>query len=470
MNRRDFLRSGFAGLGVFASHSSFSADLGIASNFMNMSKSVDDYKTLVCIFLDGGADTISLFVPTDNTEYGKYQKIRQNLSYSQAWLDPLNARNQNSDGLGLPNFIGSFSSLFNDEKLAVVSNVGPLREPTTLAMIQQNKAILPPFMNSHGDHKVLWQTGFVGGNERSGWGGRIIEAFNSSGAKVPSNISLKHTRKFVRGKNLDPFVVSAGDIKNLSRYVDWETNTDLPLRDMFKKLTSKGASSLDKSFTNVVNSTLGNNKRLKSELEAAANTSVSYPTSVGVINGQDQQNLGGWSGEINQLTSQLKRAAELIEIAPALGHHRQVIYVHLGMFDTHDNQSIVFPGIMKLLADSMKAFQSDLEARGVDDRVVTFTQSEFGRTITINSDGTDHGWGGHQFVMGTPVQGGQVIGSLPEYAIGSSDIYQSAFIPQYSVEQYAANLARWFGISDSEMLDIFPTYNRFDDVNFGLFS
>jgi uncharacterized protein (DUF1501 family) len=469
MNRRDFLRSGITGLGVVASHSSFSTDLGIASNFMNMSKSVDDYKTLVCIFLEGGADSVSLFVPTDNSEFSKYQKIRQNLSYEQSSVNLLNARNQNLDGLGLPGFIGSFSSLFNDEKLSIISNVGPLREPTTLSMIQQNKAILPPFMNSHADHQVLWQTGFVGVNERTGWGGRIVEAFNSSGAKVPSNISLKHTRRFLRGKNLDPFVISSEQIRNLDRYIDPETNADMPLRDMFNKLTNKRGNSLDKGFTNIINSTINNNKNLASELKSAANTTVSYPNSVGVINGYDQQNLGGWSGEINQLTSQLKRAAELIEIAPALGHHRQVIYVHLGMFDTHDNQSIVFPGIMKILADSMKAFQADLEARGVDDRVVTFTQSEFGRTITINSDGTDHGWGGHQFVMGTPVQGGQVIGALPEFAIGSSDIYQSSFIPQYSVEQYAVNLARWFGISDSEMSDIFPTYNRFDNVDFGLF-
>jgi uncharacterized protein (DUF1501 family) len=140
------------------------------------------------------------------------------------------------------------------------------------------------------------------------------------------------------------------------------------------------------------------------------------------------------------------------------------------MFDTHDNQAAIFPALMKLLSEGMMSFQADLETRGIDGRVVTSTQSEFGRTLTINSNDTDHGWGGHQFVMGTPVQGGKVVGNLPEFAIGSSDTYQSAFIPQYSVEQYGANLARWFSVSDSEMLDIFPTLNRFDNVYFGLFT
>jgi uncharacterized protein (DUF1501 family) len=209
---------------------------------------------------------------------------------------------------------------------------------------------------------------------------------------------------------------------------------------------------------------MDNNQSLQNSLEDASNVSVSYPT----VENSGENALDG--GSIERFTSQLKRAADLIEIAPTLGHHRQVIYVDLNGFDTHDNQATKFPQIMQLLSDGMKAFQSDLESRGVDDRVVTFTQSEFGRTITINSNGTDHGWGGHQFVMGTPVQGGQVIGALPEYAIGSSDIYQSSFIPQYSVEQYAANLSKWFGISDSEMSGIFPTYNRFENIDFGLFN
>ena len=460
MDRRHFLQSGLSALGVCAAHSSFAFGLDDGSNFVNMAKSVSDYKTLVCINLQGGADSVSLFVPTSNAEYNQYQTIRQNLSYEQSSINPLGSSSANLEGLGLPDFISSFSSLFNDKKLSIVSNVGPLREPTTLSMIQANKAVLPPFMNSHSDHEALWQTGFVGVNERTGWGGRLIEAFNNDGTLVPNNISLKQTRKFIRGNKLDPFVVNAGQIQNLSQYVDWETNSDLPLRDMFNKLTNRSDTSLDESYTKVVNSAMNSNQALKRGLQTASETAVSYPSSTGNV---------AVDSEAEGFNAQLKRAAELIEIAPFLGHQRQVIFIQLGMFDTHDNQATIFPALMKLLSDGMKSFQTDLESRGIDDRVVTFTQSEFGRTLTINSNGTDHGWGGHQFVMGTPVRGGQVIGNLPEYAIDSSDTYQSAFIPQFAVEQYGANLARWFDISESEMLDIFPTYNRFDNVDFGLF-
>lgn len=464
MNRRKFVHSGLATLGLFASNMSFSAGLNVASNYLIRSKSVADYKTLVCVFLTGGADSVSLFVPTGVAEYESYKNIRQNLSYDLTTLNPIYPRGNDIGDFGFPDFIKSFSELFDNEKMSVVSNVGPLREPTTLSMIQRNKAILPPYMNSHSDHQNLWQTGFVGTGERTGWGGRLVEAFDNSEAKIPNNISLMKTRKFVRGQSIDPFVVGSETINNLSRYVNWEDSTDLPLRDIFRQLTSQQNSSLDRSFTKIINSAMTNNQSLQRSLGEASGVSAPYPT---------EESLGDNAldaNSVNRFTSQLKRAADLIEIAPTLGHHRQVIFINLNGFDTHDNQASNFPKVMQLLADGMKSFQADLESRGVDDRVVTFTQSEFGRTISINSNGTDHGWGGHQFVMGTPIKGGQVIGSLPEYQIGSSDIYQSSFIPQFSVEQYAGNLIKWFGIEDSEILDIFPTYNRFDNVDFGLFA
>ncbi len=460
MNRRQFLQSSLSSLGLIASHSSLASGLGLMSSLTSEQKSVTDYKTLVCVNLQGGADTISLFVPTTTTEYNEYQAIRQNLAYEQSSIRSLLPNNTDINGLGLPSFMDSFREMFVNEKLAIVSNVGPLREPTTLSMIQNNPAILPPFMNSHSDHEALWQIGFVDVNERTGWGGRLVEMFADNTHKIPNNISLKQTRKFIRGNTVQPFVVNANEIQNLSHYVDWSTSSDLPLRDMFNRLTETSDNSFDSSFTRIVNSALNSNQILKSGLTTAAETSVSYPTS---------SNHSGVNAEVEPFVAQLKRAAELVEIAPYLGHHRQVIFVQLGMFDTHDNQADVFPALMKLLTDGLLAFQSDLETRGVDDRVVSFTQSEFGRTITINSNGTDHGWGGHQFIIGTPVKGGQIIGELPEFRIGSSAIYQSSFIPQYSVEQYAANLAHWFGVSWEAMSDVFPTFNRFDTVDFGLF-
>ena len=139
MNRRRFLQSGLASAGLCGSHLAFSTGLDVVSKFLNGSKSVGDYKTLVCVFLNGGADSVSLFVPTDNTGYESYKNIRQNLTYEKDSIQPIYSRIDDLGEVGFPDFISSFSELFESEKLAVVSNVGPLREPTTLAMIEQNK-------------------------------------------------------------------------------------------------------------------------------------------------------------------------------------------------------------------------------------------------------------------------------------------------------------------------------------------
>jgi uncharacterized protein (DUF1501 family) len=180
-----------------------------------------------------------------------------------------------------------------------------------------------------------------------------------------------------------------------------------------------------------------------------------YPSTTGHAAGNFQQ--------------QLKMAARLIEAAPSLNQNRQVIMVQMHGYDTHDNQDRDLPYLVSALFENLESFQNDIEARAVDDRVVTFSQSDFGRTPTINANGTDHGWGGHYFVMGSPVNGGQLIGEVPTFDVETDKMLYNLSIPDISVEQYASNLAKWFGLSQSDTLQVFPGLANFDDVDFGLF-
>ncbi|MCP3429067.1 DUF1501 domain-containing protein [Opacimonas viscosa] len=462
MDRRFFLQSGLASLTLGATAPAMGQGINVLANMANSASNISDYKTLVCVNLKGGADTLSLFIPTSSSGLTAYRNIRNNLTYEQAGVKLWEPSNQTLDSYGMPNFMDSFTEMFTQNKLSLVANVGPLREPTTLDQIQVNDAILPPFFASHSDQEKLWQTGFVNLGEKSGWGGRIIEAMNANSSAIPNNISLGRATKFIRGQELNPFSVNTQDIQNMDLYVNVGNQTDNMQRTIFDRLQNASRRNLfADTYNRVANSAMDNNKILGAALDATQRLAVDYPTSVNNV---------FVDGELSRLTDQFKRAAQLIEIAPTLGQHRQVIFIEMNAFDTHDNQNATFPALMQALGESLLAFQADLEARGIDDRVVTFTQSEFGRTMTINSNGTDHGWGGHQFVMGTPVNGGQVIGALPEYQLGSRDVYQNTIIPQFSVEQYAGNLAKWFGLSASQITDVFPTYGRFDDVDFGLFS
>jgi uncharacterized protein (DUF1501 family) len=94
--------------------------------------------------------------------------------------------------------------------------------------------------------------------------------------------------------------------------------------------------------------------------------------------------------------------------------------------------------------------------------VTLFTASDFGRTLTSNGDGSDHGWGAHHFVLGGAVQGGNIYGAFPQVTFNTSeDVGQGNLLPTTSVEQYAATLGRWLGVADDRMPDVLPNIGNF---------
>ena len=169
------------------------------------------------------------------------------------------------------------------------------------------------------------------------------------------------------------------------------------------------------------------------------------------------------------LAEQLKMVATLASAQQLLSQPRQVFYVSMGGFDTHDNQITDQPMLLQNLSTALFAFNADLQARGLADKITAFTMSDFGRTLTSNGDGTDHGWGGHQMIMGAAVKGGDIYGAMPEdFTLDSADDYgDGRIIPTTSVEQYAATLAKWFGLSVNEINAVFPNLSRFDNSDLG---
>jgi len=134
-------------------------------------------------------------------------------------------------------------------------------------------------------------------------------------------------------------------------------------------------------------------------------------------------------------------------------------------WDTHDNQVQNQPLLLEHLSDNLNAFNTQLETLGLSDQVLTFTMSDFGRTLTSNGDGSDHGWGGHYLVMGGPnlVNGGQGYGSYPDFTLGGpSDADNGRMIPTTSIDEYLATIARWYGIGNGDLENLFPNL-----VNFG---
>jgi uncharacterized protein (DUF1501 family) len=172
----------------------------------------------------------------------------------------------------------------------------------------------------------------------------------------------------------------------------------------------------------------------------------------------------------NPLATQLQTVARIIKVRGALGLSRQIFYCVLGGFDTHGGQLPIQSALLQQLSQAVLAFYRATQELGVDQSVTTFTASEFGRTLTPNSSGTDHAWGNHHFIVGSAVKGGQFFGAFPSLTLGGdSDAYNTGtLIPTSSVDQYGATLAQWFGVGPANLSTIFPNIVNFPTSNLGI--
>jgi uncharacterized protein (DUF1501 family) len=170
----------------------------------------------------------------------------------------------------------------------------------------------------------------------------------------------------------------------------------------------------------------------------------------------------------SSLGAQLQEVAKIISVSSKLGMKRQVFFVSTSRFDTHDGLDTLHPLLLQNLSEAMKAFYDTTVELGLDSNVVTFTGSDFGRALTANNDGSDHGWGSHHFVMGGQVNGGRFYGTPPVVANnGPDDVGQGRLIPTISVDQYAATLANWFGVTGSNLNLVLPNIGNYPVQNIG---
>jgi uncharacterized protein (DUF1501 family) len=145
-----------------------------------------------------------------------------------------------------------------------------------------------------------------------------------------------------------------------------------------------------------------------------------------------------------------------------------VFMVSLGSFDTHTNELIRQSNLFADLAPALAAFQNSMTTLGVANQVTTFTLSDFSRTLQPNTaGGTDHAWGSHHLVMGGAVKGQAYYGNYPTLALGGPDDVGTSgrWIPTTAVDQYAATLAGWFGVSAGNLSAVLPNIGAFSSAD-----
>lgn len=461
MNRRDFLRrsicTALGGVGLYSAMGNLKLlEAAIGGYGPN---AFSDYKALVCVFMYGGNDALNMVVPRDATHYAQYASARATLAVAQSDLLPLVplAGGGASDGAsyGLQSATGGgdtvgmagLQGLFNKGRAAILGNVGTLVTPVTKARYQSGTAALPPQLFSHNDQQTYWQTSRSDDARNLGWGGRIADLLQDAnpGASIPMALSLNFESELGRAAFSNQYVIGSGGPRNIG---DLQWNAER--RAAFMPLMAPGtqANSLERGYASAFNRYMDNAEAMADALDGAPQLATVFPGS--------------------SLGAQLSMVARLISVRATLGLRRQVFFVSMGGFDHHDRLLENQPGLLAELSQALTAFDAATVELGVANSVTAFTASDFGRTLSSNGDGSDHGWGAHHFVSGGAVRGGRFYGRMPVLANdGPDDAGWGQIIPTTSVDQYAATLARWFGVGESEIDLIFPNLGNFASRNLG---
>lgn len=432
--------------------------------------SINDYKSLVCVFLGGGNDSFNMFMPKSGQAYTDYASARQFLSLPQSDILKVN----NLD-YGFNNIMPNVHAMYEQNNLAVISNIGSLIEPLTkqqyLAASQgQGNEEIPASLFSHSNQQTFWQTGYSDSTSANdtgaGWGGSMTDLLaltNSNANNAPLSISVTGESAFLRASNTIPMTLNSGDGIDEFNFLsanNWP-NWDISRSNAWNQVLAIPSSHL---FEQQYNETMLRTKQRVGTVQQALALSMNGNTSLIDTDFNNQ----------NDLASQLRIVARMIYAREQLGMKRQIFFVSTDGYDTHRNQENSHRILLQDLDEALYSFNQtmhELDTKSIANynSVTTFTASEFGRTLGVNDTGTDHGWGGHQMVFGGAIDGGQVVGTLPSLALGSSDDIGNSVLPTLSVDQYGATLAKWMGINDTDNSLIFPNLNNFTTKDLGFF-
>ena len=443
VNRREFLKASGAGMAAAA------LPLTGLTQMIAPAGSYSDYRALVCVFLFGGNDSFNMLVPRSDAEYNVYSRSRQNLALERDALLPISPLTRDGAQYGLHPNMGAIQTLFDSARVAFIANVGPLIEPTTREQYANGTVALPPRLFSHNDQQDQWQSlrGLAPG--KTGWAGRVGDLLrrNVSDQQLAINVSLAGNQLFQAADETVAYTMGRNGPLPFQGMGDAE-RARLRRAAFQRILGAEYDTMYERAFRDVQQRAVETVDRVTAALENAQPLSTAMPAS--------------------GLGQQLGTVARLISVRGQLQMQRQIFFVSTGGFDSHDDQLERQPPLLRDVSDSIGAFYRATVELGVSGSVTTFTQSDFGRTLTSNGDGTDHGWGGVQLVAGDAVRGRELYGRYPRLEIdGPDDVRRGRLIPSVSADQYAATLARWIGVPDEDLGHVAPHLHNFTQRDLG---
>lgn len=489
-DRRDFLKKSSCALGMtaLATQMEHFGLMSVLAQKTDDAQAVpSDYRALVCVFMSGGNDGNNTVIPNHNdanlSNYTTYFNARntQGLAIAQNALLPISVPRAGNLSYGLNPNLGplplSGTTVINDGihglwaqgKMAVVTNVGTLVRPMTRAQFQNGSIQKPYQLYSHSDQVNQYQGGRADLQTFTGWGGRISDARtapdNPSGL-IPMITSISGAQLFTAGQTTLPLAInSAGtslaQVLNPAGYPAPPTPASTARMNAFNQLRTQD---LNSKYIAAASHITDQAIQANQVLQVSQEVTVPFPTT--------------------GLGNQLKQVARLIKKRTDLTVNRQIFYVQIGGFDTHSGQIAGQGSLHMQFSQAVRSFYDEMVAQGVSDKVTLFSMTDFSRTFnpagTGSMAGSDHAWANHLFVVGGAVNGGDFYGvntangtpfqNLTMNGPDDADNGPNArgrWIPTTSVEQYAATLARWYGLPETSMSAVFPNFANFANTNLG---
>ncbi len=495
-SRRDFLRQ-LACLATSGGAAALMPQLRMMGTALAATtpSALSGYKALVCVYLSGGNDAWNMLVPYDLSRYDTYAASRggaydANTNAGGLALARPSAGAQVgaqviSDGAGGAQYfihpgMPEVKNLYAANRLTFVGNVGTLVRPISKADYNAGAINRPPQLFSHSDQENLWHVG-TAADSRYGWGGGSMAVLKpqfppGNNAVLAPCISIAGSNKFEVGNQIFPYQMASSS-----------SATANPLAALSGVCNPTGAvgctgasGQRDVGLNQLLGATYSGNfaseygatfKRGRDLFELL---SADLVLPAGTVNTPFPAN--------NSLASQLLSVARMIKLSRTKNYAaRQIFYVRFGGFDLHaglmGNGANAHAALLTKVSKALQAFSDAMDEIGATNDVTTFTMSEFARTLSSNGSGSDHGWGSLQMVMGGAVNGGKLyadgggmITGFPNQSLDNSGNFaRGQFIPGIGVEQYAATLARWLGVtSTTDLAAIFPNLGNFNAASWNL--
>ena len=409
-----------------------------------------EYKALVCILLSGGNDSYNMIIPRSNDEYIEYAAARSNLAIPQNELLPITPNTTDGREYGLHPTMTGLQNLFQQGNAAFVNNVGTLVEPVTKAGIEDQSAKLPLGLLSHIDQAMHWQTAFPQERGSIGWGGKMADILKSMNTNddVSMNISLGGNNIFQRGEEVSEFAINNDGGVSVFGYGNPEPFLDLMTSDISSMNNKEYEDVFKDSYKGVLKRSIDSNEIFNDAIENIGDLNTPF--------------------SLSKLSQDLRMVAQSIAARNTLGAKRQIFFVEMGGFDTHDDLGNQHANLLDRLDNALTEFYTATEELGVSDCVTTYTISDFARTLTSNGNGTDHAWGGNTIVMGGAVKGKELYGDYPIIGLNTNlELGGGVLLPTTAADQYFAEIALWFGISPNDLSLILPNIGNFYDTSSG---